>query len=324
MTFPSFYCLLIKKTFSSRLFTSGCNHPFSFIRPLTRVTRGGESKRSEGEIALNLDVNLPGNGDEPVCCPHQNRVGRVRHTSGLAHRICPASSACLGCRLSRSSVQLWMPSSGSLTTDSDTVGEWLPLLPPRVRGAHQSGREARQPDRCEMADDTKSAVVWPRTAARLGQPGWLNDTMTRLDSLVERRRRAGPPTLHTPLIHICVSFSMWTWRVTVATGASFLEAGTNKVNDNGPLCARGSIVHTGTRPCSCSLRVRLFSSDLQDGTLCPHGIVSCTKVNYVALMQYLGERSPRLSVFVCSGWSILLLPLLFLTLISFSINVQPR
>lgn len=68
-----------------------------------------------------------------------------------------------------------MPSSGSLATDSDTVGEWLALLPPRVRGAHQSGREARQPDRCEMGNDTKYAVVWPETAARLSQPGWLND-----------------------------------------------------------------------------------------------------------------------------------------------------
>lgn len=310
----------------SRLFTSGCNHPFSFIRPLTRVTRGGESKRPEGEITLNLDVNLPGNGDEPVRCPHQNRV---HHMSGIAHRICPASSACLGCRLSRSSVQLWMPSSGSLTTDSDTVGEWLPLLPPLVRGAHQSGREARQPDRCEMGDDTKYAVVWPRTAARLGQPGWLNDTMTRLDSLVKRWHAPPPPPHpdppHTSNPHLCFLLCcMWTWRVTVATGANFLEAGTNKVNDNGPLCARRSIVHTGARLCSRSLRVRLFRSDLQDGTLCPHGIVSCTKVNYVALMQYLGERSPRLSVFVCSGWSILLLPLLFLTLISCSINVQPR
>lgn len=49
------------------------------------------------------------------------------------------------------------------------------------------------------------------------------------------------------------------WRVTVATGANFLEAraATNKVNDNGPpLCARRSIVHTGTRLCSRLLCVR--------------------------------------------------------------------
>lgn len=74
-----------------------------------------------------------------------------------------------------------MPSSGSLTTDSDTGGERLALrLPPTpphsISGAHQSGREARQPDRCEMGDDTKYAVVWPETAARLRQPGLLNDT----------------------------------------------------------------------------------------------------------------------------------------------------
>lgn len=68
-----------------------------------------------------------------------------------------------------------MPSGGSLTRARDTVGGWLALLPPRVRGAHQSGREARQSDRCEMGDDTKSAVVWPETAARLSQPGCLND-----------------------------------------------------------------------------------------------------------------------------------------------------
>lgn len=34
------------------------------------------------------------------------------------------------------------------------------------------------------------------------------------------------------------------------------RADTNKVNDNGPLCARCSIVYTGTRLCSCLLCVR--------------------------------------------------------------------
>lgn len=119
--------------------------------------------------------------------------------SRIAHRTCPASSACLACRLSRSSVQLWMPSSGSLTTDSDTVGEWLALLPPRVRGAHQSGREARQPDRCEMGDDTKYAAVWPETAARLSQPGWLNDTSHFLTAVRCSGGAAacGPPPVST-------------------------------------------------------------------------------------------------------------------------------
>lgn len=106
-------------------------------------------------------------------------------------------------------VGLWMPSSGSLTTDSDTVGKWLALLPPRVRGAHQSGREARQSDRCEMADDTKDAVLWPETAARRSQPGLLND---RSDFLAAVRFPGGmaawqedactPSTFHTLFIRI--------------------------------------------------------------------------------------------------------------------------
>lgn len=112
-----------------------------------------------------------------------------------------------------------MPSSGSLTTDSDTVGEWLPLLPPRVRGAHQSGREARQSDRCEMGDDTKYAVVWPETAARLSQPGLLND---RSDFLAAVRFPGGrvawqedactPSTFHTLFIHIFWSVSSFVTR----------------------------------------------------------------------------------------------------------------
>lgn len=116
-------------------------------------------------------------------------------------------------------VGLWMPSSGSLTTDSDTVGEWLALLPPRVRGAHQSGREARQSDRCEMADDTKDAVLWPETAARLSQPGLLND---RSDFLAAVRFPGGmaawqedactPSTLHALFIRIFWSVSFFMTR----------------------------------------------------------------------------------------------------------------
>lgn len=37
-------------------------------------------------------------------------------------------------------------------------------------GDHQSEREARWTDRCVMGDDTKYAVVWPETDARLSEP----------------------------------------------------------------------------------------------------------------------------------------------------------
>lgn len=107
-----------------------------------------------------------------------------------------------------------MPSSGSLTTDSDTVGEWLALLPSSRRGgAHQSGREARQADRCETGDDTKYGVVWPETAARLSQPGWLHHTSHFLGGVTGRRTQASTvyphfsergsrlPTIMDPLVH---------------------------------------------------------------------------------------------------------------------------
>lgn len=40
---------------------------------------------------------------------------------------------------------------------------------------HQSGREAQRTDRCLMGDDTKYAVIWPETEARLSQRASLND-----------------------------------------------------------------------------------------------------------------------------------------------------
>lgn len=60
---------------------------------------------------------------------------------------------------------------------------WLALLPPTPHPPTPPSRQGcpsiraggRQSDRCEMGDDTKSAVVWPETAAKLSQPGCLND-----------------------------------------------------------------------------------------------------------------------------------------------------
>lgn len=79
------------------------------------------------------------------------------------------------------SAQWRKPSSGSLTTDSDTGGGWL-AVPHTPGGDHQSGWEAQQTDRCLMGDDTKYAVVWPRD--------WSS---TQPASLVKWHERRRPP-----------------------------------------------------------------------------------------------------------------------------------
>lgn len=43
-------------------------------------------------------------------------------------------------------------------------------------GAHQSEYEAQWNDSCLMGDDTKYAVIWPETEARLSQWASLNDS----------------------------------------------------------------------------------------------------------------------------------------------------
>lgn len=88
-----------------------------------------------------------------------------------------------------------------------------PPPPPASGDAHQSGQEARRDDRCETGDDTKYAVVWPQTAARLSQPALLND---RSDFPSAVRFPGGmtawqedactPPTFHTLFIQYFSAF----------------------------------------------------------------------------------------------------------------------